>query len=196
MLTPVQFGGTQLILQSKTLTAVDDYAKQVEVIRKRIRGNMEVLGYDREVSEAIQRELPNPPDGQALWKVAAQKNETFLEQKRAANAADPNYRALLFPVGNLPNPLRPDERAYQAILVDGEDVNSLAKAVFEEAFFKKPLYQNGVLAGQGTNPVKQVEGNTPGNMDNELSRVKGRLVNECRTQYAQGQTDKILDLDA
>jgi hypothetical protein len=189
----VKFKGVQLVMDTQSMAPWSNYEKQFEAIRKRIRGNLEVLGYDREVDEAVKRELGPQPDYRPMKESIERKTKAFVERKRQENAQDPAYQGLLFDYGFYPNPKSPESKSQQMLYVDGADVQRFKQEVVDEMFSKNRdlgFYEDRQSG------VRRVEPRRVSGAESIVQSLVSKWAGECLTQYQAGQTDKILDLDA
>lgn len=194
----VRFGDVRIVMQSKPLAALDEYGQKEEAIYQRIRGNIRVMGYDREVDAVVKQELGERPVWDSAKTQAIEARfQAHLDSLAQANQGNPDYRVLMLMKGNLPNPADPARKSYQKLVIDGEDVPKFMKEVYEKAFFQKPVYQNSRLSGTAVNPIHHSTESYPGRgMENAFSQVMNRYYQATIEAYQKGQTDKILDLDA
>ncbi len=188
-----RFQGVQLVMDTQSKAALATYEKQAEVIRKRIRGDLEVMGYDQKVNDAIKQELGPGPNYQQMKDAVEQKSKAFAEQKRQENAQDPSYQGLLFDHGFYPNPLNPESKSQQMLYVDGADVQRFKQAVTDELF--SPMRDLGFY-GENRTSVRRVDFRSLNGVDSISRSLVKEWAADCVTQYQAGQTDKILDLDA
>jgi hypothetical protein len=192
----IHFGSVRIIMQSKALAPLEVYERQEEAIRHRIRGDWEVLGYDREVHEAVQRELGEEPDGRPLWKKADERFEAYGNQLEQENRANPNYQALLLQLGRRSNPLQPEQKALQKLLIDGEDLPRFQKEVFDTAFFQKATHPNGFLKIVPTSVGGMQEQHYGNSLNSAFDNVLNRYIRDVQTQIKQGHQAAVIDLDA
>jgi hypothetical protein len=189
----VKFQGVQLVMDTQSMAPRENYEKQFESIRKRIRGNIEVFGYDREVCEAAERELGPQPDYNSIKASLERRSKAFVEQKRQENAQDPSYQGLLFDHGFYPNPKNPESKSQQMLYIDGADVQRFKQEMADEMFAQTRdlgFYEDRQSA------VRRVDTRRLTGADSIVQSLVKKWANDCLTQYQAGQTDKILDLDA
>ena len=194
---PVQFGSVKIVMQSKALAGENEYNRKAHAIRQKIRGNLEVLGPDPEVYEAIHHELGSY-DAQPERNAAEKRFKQYLEELPSKHAGNPDYQAMMFPLGNVPNPLNPSQSALQKLVVDGDDIQRLQKDTFNDAFFTKATYpQPERTLKLVSTALHNSSDHFPGDaLKDAFNRTLDQYSREIEDQVANGNTDNVLDLDA
>jgi hypothetical protein len=195
---PVQFGAVRVVVQTDVFKPLFDYDNAAEPIRGPLLGDLGLYGLDKQkVNQAIRSELGKGPDHQSMQKAAELQKETFVKKLTTDNAANPDYRALLFLIGNQADPTRPEVKFHQSLLIDGPDVERFRKAVFDKAYFTAAQFgPTGVRGADVVKPVANVTDFYPGKLENVFRWVKDSFYKEAVTAYQAGDTTRILSLDA
>jgi hypothetical protein len=187
----VQFGRIQILAHRQSPTA-EEYERRSEAIRRSIRGEVEVLGPDPEVYEAIQQQLGAYPRKAIIAESEQiqQRFEAHVKGLVAENQQNPDYRALLFHI-HANGTLAPGGEVFELkLLVDGEDVPALTRQVFERGLFVPPVW--------GQPPAKYYvdKGRIADGLSNALSTVVQETYQKTLAAHQAGQPDQVLRLDA
>lgn len=200
---PIQFGDIKLLTQRRAFAPMYDYKEGRDAIYNRIRGDMTVMGYDHEVEEVVKQELGEGPSQNDYYRMEAnarQKTQDFLDRYIAQKGEGYQALVLSLDVEEERDPLNPQKRRHQQLLIDGEDLARFKNDVFDTAYFgKKPCINPWSPVGKKPTPsyYQSWERYKDLNfLENAYQYVTSQYRQRILDEIAQGRTENILDLDA